>query len=41
MVKIVMTTNKLYLYQLANNEGGLEIAVKIEIFPTNYQRLYL
>jgi hypothetical protein len=41
MVKIVMTTNNLYLYQLANNEGGLEIAVKIEIFPTNYQRLHL
>jgi len=40
MIKIVMTTNKLYLYQLANNEGSLKMVVKIEIFQ-NYQRLHL
>jgi len=39
--KIEMITNDWNLYQLANNEVGLKIAVKIEIFPTNYQRLYL
>jgi len=30
--KIEMVTNKWNLYQLANNEGGLEMAVKISIF---------
>jgi len=31
--KIEMITNDWNLYQLANNEVGLKIAVKIEIFP--------